>query len=201
MARKIDDHLLLKMLNEGGKNQKECAAHFGVSEPAICKRLKRLRRSAEKVLEKYDLTASQKKFVIEKANGETNTQAARVSFECNSLDSAKSIGSALMQRPEVEMAIDELMAEAGLTKRYRLKRLKNHIDHADPIVSLKGLDLSYKLDGSYAPEKHLIGTCSLTEIIEALNPIKKAESEAEQEEGLENASSPNSVPSMEEIRA
>jgi hypothetical protein len=107
------------------------------------------------VLDKYDLTDQQKHFVIEKAKGKTNTQAALASYEVTSMQSAKVIGSQLMGKPEIEMAINELMAEAGLTKRYRLRKVRQHIDHPDPNVSLKGLDMSFKLDGSYAPEKHM----------------------------------------------
>jgi hypothetical protein len=47
------------------------------------------------------------------------------------------------------------MNHCGLTKGYRVRKLKSHVDNRDPNVSLKGLDMSFKLDGSYAPEKHL----------------------------------------------
>jgi hypothetical protein len=60
-----------------------------------------------------------------------------------------------MVKDEIKMAIDELMNHCGLTKGYRVRKLKSHVDNRDPNVSLKGLDMSFKLDGSYAPEKHL----------------------------------------------
>ncbi|MBI5186763.1 MAG: hypothetical protein HZA01_13695 [Nitrospinae bacterium] len=44
------------------------------------------------------------------------------------------------------------MSEAGLTRRYRLKKLKQCIDAKDPSVVLKGLDQSWKLDGLYSEE-------------------------------------------------
>lgn len=147
---KIDNDILLQMLSEG-KTQKECATFFGVSEPAITKRLKRL--SSETVLDKYDLTDKEKAFALEKSMGKTNTQAALASFECGSLDSAKSVGSRLMDKAEIRRAIDELMEEHGLTRSYRIRKLKTHVDNRDPNVSLKALDLSWKLDASYAPEQ------------------------------------------------
>jgi hypothetical protein len=150
--RKIDDNQLLEMLKQG-KMQKVLAQHFGVSPAAVCKRLKRLLPQPESVLEKYNLTDQQKQFVLEKAKGKTNTQAALASYEVNSMQSAKVIGSQLMDKPEIEMAINELMAEAGLTKRYRFRKVRQHIDHPDPNVSLRGLDMSFKLDGSYAPKQ------------------------------------------------
>ena len=33
--------------------------------------------------------------------------------------------------------------------------MKNNTAHVDPGVSLKGLDMSFKLDGLYAPEKNI----------------------------------------------
>jgi predicted transcriptional regulator len=153
MRKKINDTLLLEMLNQG-KQQKDIAAYFKVSPVAVCKRLKRLQSGPEAVLERYDLTDQQKSFVVEKAKGKTNTQAALESYEVSSRKSAKAIGSQLMAEPIIRMALDELM-ETYLPQHYRIRKLRSHTDHADPIVSLKALDLSWKLDGSYAPEKHM----------------------------------------------
>jgi hypothetical protein len=51
------------------------------------------------------------------------------------------------------MAIDELMDHHGLTKSYRVLKLKQHVDNRDPNISLKALDQSWRLDGSYKPEE------------------------------------------------
>ena len=122
---------------------------------AVCKRIKRLLPKPQQVLDKYNLTDQQKRFVIEKVRGKTNTQAVLASYEVNSLQSAKVIGSQLMDKLEVKMAIGELMDYHGMGRSYRIGRLKDHIDNQDPVVSLKALDLSWRLDGSYAPEKHI----------------------------------------------
>jgi DNA-binding MarR family transcriptional regulator len=150
--RKIDDELLLQMIGEG-KQQKEIAEYFGCSPVAVHKRLKRLSpvtlpESVEK------LTDKRRKFCIAIAEGETRTNAVMKSFEVTSRQSAKVMGSHLMSDPDIQTAIQDLMAEEGLTRRYRVQRLKSCIDHKDPNVVLKGLDTSFKLDGSYAPEKH-----------------------------------------------
>jgi hypothetical protein len=149
--RKTDDETILKMLKEG-KTQKQIAEHFKVSPVAIHKRVKRL-LPQPKSLE--DLTEREQKFVIEKAKGKTATQAVMNSYETSSRKSAKVIGSQLMAKPEIQMAISELMEYHGLTRSYRIRRLKDHVDNRDPDVSLRALDQSWKLDGSYAPEKHL----------------------------------------------
>ena len=45
-------------------------------------------------------------------------------------------------------------SKEGLTRRYRVHRLKDHVDNVDPNVSLKALDQSWKLEGLYT-EKHV----------------------------------------------
>lgn len=143
--RKINDNVLLQMIQEK-KEQKEIAKFFGVSPAAICKRLKRL-TSMPQSLEV--LTEKERTFAIEKAKGATATQAALKSYECSSLQSAKAIGSQLMAKPEIREAIDTLMENEGLTRAYRVKKLKQHVDNADPGVSLKALDMSFKLADEY----------------------------------------------------
>lgn len=153
--RKINDNVLFEMLKQG-KPQKEIAAHFGVSPVAVCKRVKRLIPPPD--LDKYGLTVKERAFVAEKAKGKTNIQAALASYEVTSLDSAKNIGSQLMSKPEVQMAIDELMEFHNIGRSFRIGKLAHHINHNDPTVSLKALDLSWRLDGSFAPEKHMTVT-------------------------------------------
>ncbi len=96
----------------------------------------------------------EQKFALAISEGKTQTQAALDSHDCSSLDSAKSMGYQLMQKPDIQTAVAEIMQETGLTRRYRVQKLKTHIDHPDPNVSLKGLDQSWKLDGAYT-EKHV----------------------------------------------
>lgn len=163
--RKTDDETILKMLQEG-KTQKEIAEHFNVSPPAICKRVKRLLPPPESL---QKLTDKEQKFCIEVAKGKTQTQAVMDSYKVTSRESAKVMGSQLMAKPEIQLAINELMDCHGLTRSYRIQRLKNHVDNRDPTVSLKALDLSWKLDGSYAPETHMHGVASLAEIIESVH--------------------------------
>jgi len=161
--RKTDDEIILQMLKEG-KTQKQIAKHFGVSPVAICKRVKRLAPPPE--MPHFDkLTAKEKKFVIEKAKGKTATQAVMDSYEVTSRGSAKALGTQLMAKPEIQMSIAELMDNCGIDKPYRIKRLKQIIDSKDLNIAHKGLDMSFKLDGSYAPEKHLVGAVTFAEIV------------------------------------
>jgi len=169
--RKIDDQLLLKMAEEG-KLQKEIAEHFRCTPAAICKRLKKLKAIMSVPVSFKKLSEKEKKFVIAKIEGKTQTQAALDSFECGSLDSAKSIGSQLMRKSDIQIAVAEIMQEEGLTRGYRVQRLKSHVDHVDPNVSLKALDQSWRLDGAYSPEKHIHAHHNIKEVVASME-VKK----------------------------
>jgi len=150
-VKRTNDNQILQMLREG-KQQKEIAAHFGVTPSYICKRVRLLLPHDEPESFK-SLTEKEKRFVLEKARGKTNLDAAMKSFDVTSRESAKVLGSNLMDKEEIRLAIDELMDQAGMGRRYRVQRLKTCVDHPDPNVTLKALDQTWKLDGSYAPEK------------------------------------------------
>jgi len=178
--RKTDDNVILQMLREG-KTQKQIAEHFNVSGAAICKRVKKLLNKKPESFER--LTKKEQKFAVSVAEGKTQTQAALDSHECSSLDSAKSMGYQLMQKPDIQTAVAELMQEEGLTRRYRVQKLKGHIDHPDPNVSLKGLDQSWKLDGAYT-EKHVHVHTTYAEMTKNLEDIQAKRKELRAELGL-----------------
>ena len=87
------------------------------------------------------------------------------SYDVTSRESAKSLSSQLMAKTEIQMTITELMDYCGIDKKYRIKKLKNIIDSRDLNIAHKGLDMSFKLDGSYAAEKHLLGVVSMDETL------------------------------------
>lgn len=145
MVRKINDEEMLKMLKEG-KTQREVARHFKVSEPAVSKRIRRLLPPPKSF---ENLTDKEQKFVREIISGRTQMQSALNSFDVNSLESAKSLGSHLMAKPDIQLAVSQIMQQEGLSKRYRVRKLKTHVDAKDPGISLKALDQSWRLDGEY----------------------------------------------------
>lgn len=147
--RKINDNILLQMIQEK-KEQKEIAKFFGVSPAAICKRLKRLTPLPQSL---EVLTEKERTFAIEKAKGATATQAALKSYECSSLQSAKAIGSQLMDKPKIREAIDSLMENEGLTRAYRVKKLKQFVDHRNPTIGIRALEMSLKLADEYPSNK------------------------------------------------
>jgi len=146
--RKIDDNVLLEMVDQGIE-QKEIAKHFNCSPAAVCKRLKRL-----SVPESFiNLTDKEKTFVTQIVNGKSQTQSALIAYDTGNRASAKAMGNTLMKHPDIQAAIIDIMQEEGLTRRYRVQKLKTHVDAVDPHVSLKALDQSWKLDGYV--EKHI----------------------------------------------
>lgn len=143
--RKIDDNLLLQMIGQG-HSQAEIARFFQVSAVAVHKRLKRLiARPAS--LER--LTPKEQKFAIAVAEGNSRISACMEAFDVSSRQSAKAMQNALMQKDDIQIAIKDLMQVFGLTRGYRIHKLKNHVDSHDPVVSLKALDLSWRLDNSF----------------------------------------------------
>lgn len=143
--RKIDDNELIQMLKEGNMTQKEMADHFGCSEPAITKMKKRYRRlglyNECEVPETFkNLSDKEQRFVLARVEGKNQTQAALEAFECGTHGSARSMGSQLAKKDDIQKAVSELMQEEGLTRRNRVQVLKKHVYAKDPNVSLKALD-------------------------------------------------------------
>lgn len=153
--KKVDDEKLIEML-EQKIPQKEIAAFFGCAESYITKRKKRLLTPNMDELETFSgLTDQQKRFVLAKAEGQTNVQAVTNSYEVTSKESAKSLGTQLMQNPVIQKSLTELMNIHGLTREDRIKQLRKLVFHNDGNISLRALDQTWKLDGSYAPEQHV----------------------------------------------
>lgn len=162
MARKINDEKLLQML-EKGVEQKAIASHFGVSPAAVTKRKQYLERTRPpKSFE--GLTEKERQFAFRMAEGKSQTMAAMETYECSSMASAKSIGSEVAKREHVQEAISDLMNQEGLTRRYRVQRLKSHVDCKDPGISLKGIDLANRMEGLYSEEKPTMFLNPITQI-------------------------------------
>jgi DNA-binding Lrp family transcriptional regulator len=128
------------------------AAFFNVSESAVSQRIKRL-KSAQVPESFENLTDKEKKFVLGRLEGKSNTAAALQAYDCGSLESAKTIGKKLSHDPDVEMAITHLMHQEGIGRRERARRLRDVINAADLGIVSKGLDMANKLSGDYAPDK------------------------------------------------
>lgn len=148
-GRKIDDSELLEMFQTGNP-QKYIALHFNCSPAAICRRLKRLLPPPESFTA---LTPSKQRFVKAVVSGKSRTQAALESFDCKDRNSAKAIQHALKKDEAVNESISELFKRGGASLPLRINRHAELCRHNDPAVSLKALDLSYKVEGLYGADK------------------------------------------------
>ncbi len=177
--RKIfDDDLVLK-LHQQGKTLKEIAKVFGVSEVAIHKKLKRLGVGMPETFK--NLTPKEQKFCLLVAQGKSRTQACLEAYDCKDRSSAKRLQQKLMKKDDINLTIQQLMEMSGMTRYYRITKLKQHVDHPDPVVSLKALDLSWKLDGSYAPEKNVNVNIDYAKLVELEQEIMQALAHYEEE--------------------
>lgn len=150
---KVDSSVMEAMLKDG-KSQRDIARHFNVSEAAISKRVKRLEAENAPTPESFKkLTAKQQRFVLSKVEGKSSTQSALDAFDVSSVESAHQIGIKLSHEPDIELAIQDLMAQEGISRRYRVQRLRTVINAKDLGIAAKGLDLANKLTGEYAAEK------------------------------------------------
>jgi len=141
----ITDITLMLQMRREGQTLEQIGSYFGGSKQAVAQKLDRLLPPSPY----KKLTRKQKKFAKAMAQGETATDAALISHNCDSRESAKAMGYQLAHRDDIKLAVAEIMQAHGLSKTHRVKRLKDHVDNQDPSISLKGLDQSWRLDGSY----------------------------------------------------
>lgn len=150
--KKINDTELLEMADRGDQ-QNIIAQHFGVSEAAVSKRLKRLRQQSAHAAVLDNLTAKEQRFVAEICSGTSQTQSAVAAFDVGSIDSAKSIGNRLMKDPDISRAIASIMEEQGLSRSHLIKRLKHHVDSGDAQASVRSIEMGLKLHDSFPAAK------------------------------------------------
>ena len=143
----------LQEMLKGGRSQADCARHFQVSEPAVSKAVKRL-KAAEMPASMEKLTKKEKVFVLNLADGKNATESAFVAYDCASRDVAKTMGCRMTKDPDVELALADIMAQEAIPRRRRVQRIRDLIESHDLSAVSRGLDMSWKLDGSYSPEKH-----------------------------------------------
>jgi DNA-binding CsgD family transcriptional regulator len=149
--RKIDDTRLLELFRQG-LTQTAISKRLGVSVVAVHKRLKKILPNVLEAIPEggpslEHLTPRQAQFCRLVAQGKSRTQAVMETYEVKNRATAKAMQNELMQNPEIEQSIKELMDFYGITRSYRVQRLKHHIDSHDEVVGLKALDMSFKLDG------------------------------------------------------
>jgi phage terminase small subunit len=179
--RKTDITELLK-LEAQGWSRKRLAEYFKCSRANICKLLKK-HKPVEVPDSFKQLTAKEQAFVLARASGKSQTQSALESFDCVNRNTAKVLGHELMQKPDIERAVSEIMQSEGLTKTYRVRKLKQHVDHTSPDVSLKALDQTWRLDGAYT-EKHVHVNINYDDYVKEMSALDREIKQLEEELGV-----------------
>ena len=119
--RKINYDELQEML-KGGRSQADCARHFQVSEPAVCKAVKRLKAS-EIPASMEKLTEKERVFVLNRAEGKNATESALTAYDCASRDVAKTLGCRMAKAVEADRRkrIEAALARFEASGRLRRK--------------------------------------------------------------------------------
>lgn len=153
--RSIDDKKLLE-LNSEGLDQKTIAVRLGCTASGVSRRLKVLAKRNRPLPASFDfLPDKMQRFVLAKAEGKSNTDAAMVSYDCKDRASAKTIGLRLNNSPDIQQAITDVMDSEGIDRRYLVKRLATHVDSNEPNVSLRAVDMGLRLHDSYPATKNI----------------------------------------------
>ncbi|MFH2119843.1 MAG: hypothetical protein ABIJ25_05535 [Pseudomonadota bacterium] len=181
---KINQDEMSVMLKEG-KSQAECSRHFVVSEAAICKAVKRL-KAAVIPASMEALTDKQKAFVLNLAEGKNATESAMQAYDCASRDVAKVLGCRMAKEQDITTALADIMAQEGIPLRGRIRHLKRLIESNDLSAVSRGLETSFKLDGSFAPEK--IDVAGQIRVTTAL--IAEIKNRKREDEGLKYLTAP-----------
>ena len=150
----IDDQFvsLMEQIDQGELQSKDCAEMLNVTPSALCQARSKWKR--QQPLESVEALSPQRQvFVQAKVNGASNREAAKIAYPDAQDKSLSVIASQIMKEPDTQTAIGDLMAQHGLTRSFRVSRLRDCTLSPDLNVVLKSLDQSWKLDGSYAAEK------------------------------------------------
>ena len=83
----------------------------------------------------------------------------------------------LERKNDIQVAMQDALQEVGLTRRYRAFKTLEHVDNPDPNVSLKALDQANKIDGAYAPEKHINLNVDYRELTKNLEEVQREKAE------------------------
>ncbi len=144
MRKKIIDDEKLKTLLKEDKSYKKIGVELGVSAVAVFKRVKKLGLTSLPSSAK-GLTEKERKFCIAVASGRSRINAVMQTYDVSSRESAKALQRTLMKDPEIRTAIDDLMEIKGIGRDFRIEKLGEHMKNADPVISLKALDMGFKL--------------------------------------------------------
>lgn len=146
--KRVENETLIALV-EQGLTGRQIAEQTSISEAAVSKRLKRIRLQEREPPESFQaLTPKKQKFVMGLVQGKTQVNACIDSHDVTSRASARALASRMAREPDVEVALADMFAQEGLSKRRRVQRMSELIESRDSAAVCRMLELSFKLDGS-----------------------------------------------------
>jgi hypothetical protein len=121
----------------------------------------------------------QKNFTLALAEGQSKTRAAALAYDTTTIDSARTIGKRLSIDSDIQTAVSEILQRNGLTKQYRVNRLRELVDSLDSNIALRAIDMTFKLDGSYSPENHNVNVRTYEALVEHRQTLEEASRDAQ----------------------
>ena len=102
------------------------------------------------------LTRKEKNFVKEYVKTGNGVQSALKSYDTESYKTASTIADANLDKPRVILAIAERLPDDLLEEKHlALLNKRDATGEIDAMAVSKGLDMAYKVKGSYAPDKNI----------------------------------------------
>ena len=99
------------------------------------------------------LTKKRRGFVKDYLATGVGSLAVKENFNVKNDRSARALASELLDHPKIQQAIADSLSDELLTEKHLALLNKMNGDEIDVQAVAKGLDLAYKVKGSYAPEK------------------------------------------------
>ena len=118
-----------------------------------------------------------------------NIDAVESAYDVTSDASAKCLGTQLMREVDVGIAIHDLLAQVGIPKHRQVQRLRDLIESNDLTAVGRALDMSWKLDGSFSPEKFAIQASNIV-LHQTAATIKERDRKRREEKELRSTNDP-----------
>lgn len=126
------------------------------------------------------LTRKRKGFVKDFVKTGIASLAVKENFDVKDDDSARSLGSQLLSDPKVQKAIADQLPDDLLAEKHLALLNKMEGEEIDVNAVSKGLDLAYKVKGTYAPEKKISLNRNINEEIKDKSQLEALRKEYEE---------------------
>ena len=151
----IDDFFIntIARIDSGELMLKDAAAILGVTSPGLHKKIAKYKRMQPPDSLLAIASPAKRIFLEAKASGMGTKQSMRLAYPDAQESSLPVMASQIMAEDQSQIALSDLMARNSIGRNHRISVLARVINSPDLNIAVKGLDQSWKLDGSYAPDR------------------------------------------------